>query len=83
MVIYMDRSQSCNWIQGDMQPFCMNLIAWSGPQHEHGTIIQTLYFLTKMKKLLKSKIDFLLFLNSLKKILQWIRKAHYDCVPFP
>lgn len=44
------------WIQRDMQSFCMNLIAWLGSQHKHGTIIQTFYILTEMNKLLKSRI---------------------------
>lgn len=63
------QAPSCSWIQRDVQSFCMNLIARSGPQHEHGTIIQTFYFIIEMNKLLKSRIDSL-FVNSLRKALQ-------------
>lgn len=83
MVIYMDRSQSCKWIQRDMQSFSMNLIAWLGSQHKHGTIIQTFYILWNIKeinkilneqkwtKVSKAGLTYIIVShNSLKKVLQ-------------
>lgn len=73
----MNRSQSCNWMQRDVQTFRTNLIARMRPQHKHTAIIRIFWFLTEINKFLKS-ITKLLFLSYLKKVLQWIRKAQYD-----